>query len=192
MRRVAKNYSDLERLVEVFEAFFTWRTQEEHYTAAGRSQNAIPSDLKGAFAAVQDAMEPILEVEGYLLDSENDSQAKMFASIRQTYVTEAIIAYNVVLHAAGCMISRDALLTSMDLATVVATETTGLTETFVEAQRMKELVSSFAQASKRILVLKNTGKQWKPKYDRRQGRDTGIWDISTRPSDQAAIAAAKS
>ncbi|QIX01454.1 hypothetical protein AMS68_006971 [Peltaster fructicola] len=185
MRQRAKTYMDYERLIDVFEALHAWRTQEELYTKTGRALNAIPADLKGAFAAVQDAMEPILDPEGFMLQARDESEAESFAVLRRMYVTEAIIAYNVVLHAAGCMISRDALLTSMDLATVVATETTGLTETFVEAKRMKELVTSFAQSSKRILVLKNTGKTWKPKYDRSQGKDAGIWDITTRPSNEA-------
>ena len=75
------------------------------------------------------------------------------------------------------MISRDELLTSMDLSTIIANERSGLTEAFVEAGRMRELVRGFAESSKIMLKLNEAGKPRKEKKAA-LGRTLAIWEIS--------------
>ena len=106
-----------------------------------------------------------------------DEESEDFLRIRSLYLPEIVIAYNTVLCTAGHMISRDELLTSMDLASIVANERFGLTEAFVEAGRMKELVRSFAETSKVMLKLNESGKARKDKRSR-QGRTLAIWEIN--------------
>ena len=111
--------------------------------------------------------------------------------IRLTYLPEVVIAYATVLHAAGNLITREALLDSMDLSVMIATgkdgtgsnegdevEVNGLLECFVKTARMRELMSVFANTSKLMLVLKAEGRPWKSKKDR-IGRDLGIWELGS-------------
>lgn len=72
------------------------------------------------------------------------------------------------------MLSRDALLDAMDLSTVVADEKRGLSQAFVNAGRMKELVTCLAETSKIMLKLGESGKKSKRE---RAGRSLGIWEI---------------
>lgn len=97
--------------------------------------------------------------------------------IRTMYLPDIILAYNSVLCTAGHMISRDELLTSMDLATVIADEQSGLGESFVKAGRVKELVRSFAETSKIMLKLNEMGKVRKEKKQD-MGRGLAIWEIN--------------
>ena len=51
----------------------------------------------------------------------------------------------------------------------------------VAAGRMRELVDSFAQTSKSMLVLKAEGKKWAPRKGR-EGKDLAIWEIGAQSS----------
>lgn len=75
------------------------------------------------------------------------------------------------------MISRDELLTSMELSTVIANDASGLAKTFVETKRMKELVRSFAETSKIMLKLNEHGRARKEKK-KGMGRSLAMWEIS--------------
>lgn len=176
MQRQSKAYFELEQLVKAFEVLDMWRSEEHMYTSNLPRPGSVPSSLKQTFDAVEADMVALIDGKGFLLDSHDEHEAADFARIREIYVTEAIVAYNTVLHSAGTLITRDSLLKSLDLATTVAKEETKLSGAFAAAGRMRELVSGFAQTSRAMLVLKNRGKQWKPKKDR-EGRDVAIWEI---------------
>lgn len=77
------------------------------------------------------------------------------------------------------MVSRDELLTAMDLSTVIANNTkAGLSKAFQDAGRMKELVTMFAETSKVMLKLNETGKPRREKNrGKMRGRDLGVWEI---------------
>lgn len=65
----------------------------------------------------------------------------------------------------------------MELSTIIANEASGLSEAFVVAGRVKELVKSFAETSKIMLKLSEMGKTWKEKKGG-VGRSLAIWEIS--------------
>ena len=77
------------------------------------------------------------------------------------------------------MISRENLVKSMDLSVTIANDDRyHLSETFVSAGRMRELVDSFAITSRSMLILKAEGKTYKNRKDR-EGKDLGIWEMQS-------------
>lgn len=186
MARQSRTYHELEQLVHAIEALAHWRDEEEKYITKAPKPSTVPSSLKEAKAAVSDAMAPILT--GILLHPRDEQEASDLAFIRDTYVPEVVVAYNTVLHAAGNLITRDALLESMDLSVAIAStdgEGNGLAECFQRSGRLRELVSSFALTSKVMLVLKAEGKPWKARKDR-EGKALGIWEIGGMGRDGVA------
>jgi nuclear pore complex protein Nup107 len=174
----SKTYQELEYLIKAIAALAEWRAAEVEYTRNHQkqfSQSRAPADLRDAKAVVDECMEPVLE--GILISpAEGDAEeAADLQRIRVDYIPEVVLAYNTVLHTAGSLISRQNLIASMDLSVKVAEERNGLAETFVKAKRMRELVTSFAMTSKAMLVLKDAGREWKPKRDR-EGKDLGMWE----------------
>ena len=193
MKRSSRTYFELCELVESIEALSAWRMEEDQYVNKAHKPSTVPPVLKRAKVSVSDAMEPILK--GILLNPVDEEEAVEVARIRCTYIPEVVIAYNTVLHAAGNLITRECLLESMQLSVTIATgkepqerrgneeDVNGLEESFVQAGRMRELVTSFALTSKVMLMLKAEGKRWKPKKDR-EGKDLGIWEIGGGGDDE--------
>lgn len=72
--------------------------------------------------------------------------------LRQTYLTETILAYVSALHFAGTTLSRDYHLECMELASTIAEGDSDLAAAFMEAGRMRELVEAFAACSKALAV----------------------------------------
>ena len=182
MKRQSRTYYELEQLIGAVETLSTWRIEENKYVNKSPKPNSVPSILKRCKEEVSEAMEPLLT--SILQNPVDEHEAEDLKHIRLTYLPEIIIAYNIVLHAAGNLITRDSLLESMDLSVAIASEnigtdseeSNGLAKCFVQAGRMREVVSSFALTSKVMLVLKAEGKPWKAKKDR-VGKDLGIWEI---------------
>lgn len=174
----SKTYQELEYLIKAIASLAEWRAAEVEYTRNHQkqfNQSRAPADLRDAKAVVDECMEPVLEG---ILSSHAEGDAEEAADlerIRVDYIPEVVLAYNTVLHTAGSLISRQNLIASMDLSVKVAEERNGLAETFVKAKRMRELVTSFAMTSKAMLVLKDAGREWKPKRDR-EGKDLGMWE----------------
>lgn len=180
MLRESRAYYQLEQLVHAFEALNAWREHEAKYSERKPTPAHVPVPMKQVFDTVEIAMQPLLEKDFLLLPQDED-EATDLSMIRELYLPEAIIAWNTVLHSAGYMITRDNFVASMELSVLVANEDLGLTEVFVKAGRMRELVSAFAQTSKAMLVLRGKGqhKPWRTKMNRREGRDGGVWDLGT-------------
>lgn len=186
MFRESRTYYQLEQLVHAFEALNAWRTEESKYSDLDHKPKLVPGPMKHYFELAEAAMQPLLEKD-FLLMAQDEDEALDLAHIRDLYLPEAIIAYNTALHTAGYMITRHYFITSMDLAVLVAKEELGLTQTFVNAGRMRELVTSFALSSKAMLSLRETGhKPWKPKKDR-EGKDGGIWEVGTKEIREGEI-----
>lgn len=204
MKRQSRTYFELEQLVHAIETLFAWRQEEQKYLNKIPKPATVPTALKRAKEAVSEAMQPLLK--GILQNPTDEKEASDLAHIRKMYIPEIIIAYNTVLHAAGNLITRDSLLESMDLSTTIATghpprkleisdevanagatkQPNGLVECFVQAERMRELVSSFALTSKVMLILKAEGKPWRPKKDR-VGKDLGIWEIGNAGGRESVV-----
>lgn len=106
-----------------------------------------------------------------------EAEAADLADIRARLLPEIVLAYNVVLCAASHMISRDHLMRSMDLATIVANGKNGLADAIIKAGRMKDVVASFAHTSETMLKLNETGKPRKEKKSK-TGSNLTVWEIA--------------
>lgn len=175
MKRQSTTYFELTELVQAIEALGRWRVEEDHYLNKYPKPASIPPSLREAKKNLTTAIEPLL-AQTYLQSPADLTEEKDIEFIRTEYLPEILIAYNTVLHAAGNLVSREALLESMDLATVIAEKDNPLSDDFVKAGRMRELMTGFALTSEVMLVLKAEGKAWRPRKDR-MGKDLGVWEM---------------
>ena len=111
-----------------------------------------------------------------------DADEQDFRQIRIACLPELLLAYNTVLNFSSYYLSRDLLLKSMDLAALVATEDSGLAECFVAAERMPELVDSFALLSKTIIRADDRGAKAGKGKKKRNGETLDLWTVRA-PSD---------
>ena len=179
LKRQSRTYFELEQLVKAVASLAVWTTHERAYTTQSKPAGPAPPGLRKAKVELDEAMAPLLT--GILRVSTDEREAADLQHIRKTIIPEVIIAYNTALYSAGPTISRDSYIESMDLSVAIADETNGLTECFVAAGRMRELVSSFAQTSKLMLVMKASGRLRKRN---KEGKSLGIWEIG--PQGQVA------
>lgn len=176
MKAQAQTYYDLVQIVDAIKALAHYRDTESQYTGKAMKLSSAPQALKEAKEIVDEAMEFILVSDTDVLQHARGSdEEKDLEYIRTHFIPELIIAYNTVLHSAGAVISRENLIQSMDLSVTVANKDK-INECFTKAGRMRELVKSFAETSKKMLILKAEGKPWKPRKDH-EGKDLGIWEI---------------
>ena len=113
-----------------------------------------------------------------VLDADEDD----FRQIRVACLPEVLLAYNSVLNFSSHYLSRDLLLKSMDLAALIAAEDSGLAECFMAAERMPELVDSFALLSKTIIRADDRGAKAGKSKKRRKGETLDLWTVRP-PSD---------
>lgn len=173
-KRQSRTYYELELLVNAIKALADWREKESDYTKKAPKLSSAPPALRAAKDAVDEAMLPVLA--GILCHPLDQQEAEDLNKVRMAYIPEIVLAYNTVLHSAGSLISRDNLIQSMDLSTTIAQDQNNIAECFVQAKRMRELVMSFAETSKAMLVLKEAGRPWRPKKES-EGKDLGLWEI---------------
>lgn len=184
MMETSKTYYQLECIVTAIKALSQWRDAEYAATSANLKSSQIVADLRAAKEEVDYAIAFILKDHILQNLSGDDEEIESLDSIRTTYIPELVLAYNTVLHSAGSLISRDTLLESMDLSIMVADEANGISECFVRAGRMRELVASFAQTSKLMLLLKELGGPRKSGKKDREGKDLGMWEIGPQGSHE--------
>lgn len=172
LRQHSKTYYELEQLMQILSALADFVEAERAYTSLPNASSIrVPDGLKEAKSSLDAAMKPLLE--GLLLTPTDEVEAADLLTIRQQYVPEILIAYNAALYTSGFVMSREAMIQSMDLAVAVADDKTGLGESFKGQEgRMGELVKGFAEASKAMLVL--GGKKRKPHAE---GKDLRMWEI---------------
>ena len=111
-----------------------------------------------------------------------DADEEDFRQIRVACLPEVLLAYNMVLNFSSHYLSRDLLLKSMDLAALVAAEDSGLAECFMAAERMPELVDSFALLSKTMIRADGRGAKAGKSKRKRNGETLDLWTVR-RPSD---------
>ena len=140
----------------------------------------LKKNLTASLNEVREHMFPILE-QDYLSQPMDDSEARFLDEIRRWYLPEIILAYNSVLYFAGHAISRSWLVECMNLAQIVATNST-LTDAFVESGRMRELVAVFALSSQALLHANEAG-------GKKGKRDTGIdiWQVKYDDAREAVL-----
>lgn len=178
LRAQSRTYYELELLVNAIKCLSIWREHEMEYTTKHPKLSGASPDLKDAREIVAESMEPVLKGK-LLLTPRDEDEAADLDQIRVTYIPLLVLGYNIVLHSAGHLISRDNMIDSMDLSVIVADEQNMLIDAFVTAGRMRELVDSFAHASKSMLVLKAEGKKWRGGKGR-EGKDLGMWEIGAQ------------
>lgn len=174
----SRTYFELEQIIDAIKALATWREAEADYIDKHPKLSGASPTLKSAKEAVDEAMHSVLHNHILLHPLDADEEADL-TLIRKHYLPELILAYNAVLHSAGYLISRENLVESMELSVCVADDELHLAECFVDSGRMRELVTSFSQTSKSMLVLKASGKKWTSRKDRR-GKDLGIWEMGAQ------------
>lgn len=110
--------------------------------------------------------------------TEGDDELK---DLRQVYLPETVLAYVSALHFAGTGLSRDNLLECMELAAVIAERNSDLSNSFVAAGRMKELVEAFAACSKALAI--STGEKRAAGSSSKKLREMGwsrdLWSVKS-------------
>lgn len=175
MQDEAQVYYDIAALIDAINALENWRSIEDEFVHKLPKPASVPSKVKRAIEEVSICMEPLLS--GILVEAKDEEEAALHAKIRAQYLPEIVLAYLTALSTAGHIVSRDELLTAMDTSTIIANnEQSGLRKAFVDAGRMTELVTMFAEVSKVSLKL-NEVKAIKRNKKERGGRSLGIWEI---------------
>ncbi|OAQ91520.1 nuclear pore complex protein [Purpureocillium lilacinum] len=146
----ARNYRELECLAKALDGLETLGSLIELSTEAPSGDRPkFWTGVGEAVGVMKERMQPLLG--GWLLASIEDGDEEL-AQLRQAYLPETILGFVSGLHYAGTGLSRDHLLESMELATIVAERNSDLMGVFVKAGRMTELVEAFAACSKALAV----------------------------------------
>ncbi|KAI1909059.1 Nucleoporin nup84 [Ophidiomyces ophidiicola] len=172
---------DLEALVKIFEAIETWGNLSNEYLQLSNpdGKRALQHQLQRAIDTVTDAVNPLCQ--DWLCQLANEERAEL-EMIRTAYLPEIILLYHNSLYFAGCTIGREVLAQCMTLAIAVA-GSSSLTECFVSAGRMSELVRALAMSSMAVLAIKD------PKLKKKLPRNAtlGIWKIEPIEDDATGL-----
>nr|OQO22587.1 hypothetical protein B0A51_11850 [Rachicladosporium sp. CCFEE 5018] len=182
MLRQVKVYMQLEQLIAALATMSDYRNAEAKYLDAEPRPISVPRPLTQAKDLVNDIMGTLLQ-SPFLVDSANEAEAVDFSVIRQVYLTEAIIAYVIILHSAARVISRGSLLRAMDVPIAVAKEELRLTVPFVDSGRMGELVELLARCAKALVVLQGSSKKklvGGRDLGNRIGKEVSIWAVGAQ------------
>ncbi|KAK0383311.1 hypothetical protein NLU13_9224 [Sarocladium strictum] len=145
----ARNFRELESLVRVLDNLETIGSLVELSAEAPASNREYWAKMGAEVKATKDSVQPLLSE--WLLTGIAAGDKELLR-LRQTYLTETILAYVSALHFAGTTLSRDYHLECMELASTIAEGESDLAASFLEAGRMRELVEAFAACSKALAV----------------------------------------
>ena len=106
-----------------------------------------------------------------------DAEADEFNQIRLACLPEIILAYNSVLNFSSYYANREILKRSMDLAALLAEEGSELAACLMEADRIPELMDSFAVAAKSMILAEAR----RPSEKTKDGKTLSLW--STRAAE---------
>ncbi|SPO04213.1 related to nuclear pore protein [Cephalotrichum gorgonifer] len=172
----ARNFRELEGLVRALDTMETLASMAQISREGSAKSPDFWPNVGIEAKALSDHMQPLLG--GWLLVGIQEGDSEL-ARLRQTYLPETVLAYVSTLHFAGTCLSRDYLLESMELASVVADKNSDIATCFVEARRMKELVESFALCSKALAVT--TGEKKASGSSSKKLREAGwsreLWSV---------------
>lgn len=110
-----------------------------------------------------------------------DAEAEEFRQIRVACLPEVVLAYNTILNFSSHYLSRDILLKSMDLAALVAAEDSDLAACLVAADKMPELVDSFAVVGKNMIRADDRGANKGKVRKKRDGETLDLWTVRAPP-----------
>ncbi|XWW93204.1 hypothetical protein V2A60_001134 [Cordyceps javanica] len=174
----ARNFRDLEAIVAALDSLETIASLVILSAEMPTTNRKFWAGVGDGIKAAKENMQPLLK--GWLVTSiaEGDDQ---LSKIRREYLPETILAYVSALHFAGTGLSRDNLLESMELATVVAERSSDLTSVFSATKRMTELVEALAACSKALAIAtgekRATGAPSKKLREMGWSRD--IWSVKS-------------
>lgn len=106
-----------------------------------------------------------------------DAEADEFQQIRVACLPEVVLAYIRVLDSSSRSLSRDLLLKGMDIAALIAAEDSDLAACFVAADRMPELVDSFAILSQSIIQADVSGPKNGKSKKKKDGETLSLWTV---------------
>ncbi|KAF4547867.1 Nucleoporin NUP84-like protein [Elsinoe fawcettii] len=176
MQTESQAYYDLSLLCRAVQALVSWAKVSHEYAAKLPRPSSTPAKIRKSLEEVKASVEPLLS--GILIESKDEEEAELFKKIKSLYLPEIILAYVSALCTAGHMVSRDELITAMEVANAVAGEETGgVAQAFVDSGRMKELVVIMAEASRTMLKLNETGRKRERRGNKEERKSTGIWEI---------------
>lgn len=123
-------------------------------------------------------MEPLLK--NWLLSGIQEGDEEL-RELRQAYLPETVLAYVSALQFAGTGLSRDWLLESMNLSSLVTERGSDLEGTFIEAKRVKELLEAFTASSKALAIT--TGEKRAAGSGNKKLREMGwsrdVWSVKS-------------
>ncbi|KAJ9669461.1 Nucleoporin nup84 [Coniosporium apollinis] len=181
MREQSRVYYELQQLVNMLIALDKWRKAEKELVDDNNPRKPADSKatLRKLFDNVRAAIEPLFS--DFLTHGIDDAELTELTAIRHAYIPEILFAYLSVIHSAAQLLTREHLLLSMQLATVVADEANSeLAEAFVETGRMGKLVGVFAENSKMMLKLAERKGKVKGRGKKRNGETLEIWEVRAR------------
>ncbi|QVM11246.1 Nucleoporin nup84 [Coccidioides posadasii str. Silveira] len=176
----ARTVEDLELLISTLDAMERWGNLSDEYLELSNPERKreFQQMLQQAIDDVTENVNPLCQ--DWLCRPLNEEEAAEFDLIRTAYLPEIILMYHNSLYLAGCTIGREILAQCMSLSIAIAGSQT-LTECFVSAGRMRELVRALAMSSMAIMTLKD------PKLKKKLPRNAtlDIWKI--KPIEEDAV-----
>ncbi|OAA63915.1 Nuclear pore protein 84/107 [Cordyceps fumosorosea ARSEF 2679] len=174
----ARNFRDLEAIVAALDSLETIASLVILSAEMPTTNRKFWASVGDGIKAAKENMQPLLKGWLVLSIAEGDEE---LSKIRREYLPETILAYVSALHFAGTGLSRDNLLESMELATVVAERSSDLTSVFSATKRMTELVEALAACSKALAIAtgekRATGAPSKKLREMGWSRD--IWSVKS-------------
>jgi hypothetical protein len=128
---------------------------EENLAHVNHSMEPILGDFLTHFLNGNFSRCDFQDWDNYLLThATTEEEAIGYEHIRNAYLPSLILAYNGALVFAADFLGPETLLKSLDLANVLASDTiTSLADAFMASNRMSELVTSLALASRQLLKI---------------------------------------
>lgn len=111
-----------------------------------------------------------------------DDEAAEFEKIRGACLPEIVLAYNTILNFSNYYISRDVLVKSMDMATIVAAKDSDLGASFMAAGRMPELMDSLALSSRNMIQGEERGSRISKSKKKQGGETLDLWVVRAPPT----------
>lgn len=179
----AKLFRELEMLSRALTAMDEVAIQIENFEKAPFSKTKDGSPMwrkivHPYYIKARTAVEPLLR--SWLVKTQ-ESEPMQLQTLRLAYLPDIIIGYNWILDFCGHLLSRTALLQSMDLATVIADDDNQLAELFVQSGKMSELVQLLASSSQAVLMGRETSSAMAGAEAKRMRKEKGmtidIWGI---------------
>ncbi|KAK2021487.1 hypothetical protein LX32DRAFT_249425 [Colletotrichum zoysiae] len=169
----ARAFRELECLVKALDTM-------ETIASLAELSREDPSVKRDFWAKVGNEVKSAKEhVQPLLKNWLRGQEDKELESLRDMYLPETLLAFVSTLHFAGTTLTRDNFLECMELAATIAEKGSDIAECFMKANRMKELVESFAACSKALAIASSEKKAAgaSSKKLREMGWTRDIWSV---------------